>query len=253
MTRQVINTGTVANDGTGDSLRQAGTKINANFKEIYTLLGDSNVASAHVSLDSDTLVFTGTSFTAKIGYTEPTANRSILIPNASGTIVLATGSNLILPGILDSSSNEIIKLGSVASAVNEVSITNAATLNKPTISATGNDTNITLKLNAKGVGSVELNKAAFTSSTIIADGAASTTASHIILNKATALAVTLNNGTTSGEIKIFTNKGAGLATITPARFARGTSLRLPTKTGAQLIWDDSDWYLFGADSSVTVI
>ena len=34
MTRQNISIGSAANDGTGDTLRQAGTKINANFVEI---------------------------------------------------------------------------------------------------------------------------------------------------------------------------------------------------------------------------
>ena len=39
MTRQNINIGSAANDGTGDTLRSAGTKINQNFQEIYTQLG----------------------------------------------------------------------------------------------------------------------------------------------------------------------------------------------------------------------
>ena len=36
MTQQVINVGTVANDGTGDPLRTAFIKVNANFAEVYT-------------------------------------------------------------------------------------------------------------------------------------------------------------------------------------------------------------------------
>lgn len=36
MSQQTINTGTVANDGTGDNLRDAFTKANGNFTEIYT-------------------------------------------------------------------------------------------------------------------------------------------------------------------------------------------------------------------------
>jgi len=35
MTQQIIATGSAANDGTGDTLRSAGTKINANFSELY--------------------------------------------------------------------------------------------------------------------------------------------------------------------------------------------------------------------------
>lgn len=35
MAKQTISLGTSANDGTGDNLRSAGTKINANFTELY--------------------------------------------------------------------------------------------------------------------------------------------------------------------------------------------------------------------------
>ena len=38
MTRQNISIGTSANDGTGDTLRSAGQKINENFAEIYETL-----------------------------------------------------------------------------------------------------------------------------------------------------------------------------------------------------------------------
>ena len=40
MTRQLVNTGIIPNDGQGDSLRDAGGKINANFSELYTALGN---------------------------------------------------------------------------------------------------------------------------------------------------------------------------------------------------------------------
>ena len=39
MARQAISTGTAANDGTGDNLRDGGVKINANFSELYTDIG----------------------------------------------------------------------------------------------------------------------------------------------------------------------------------------------------------------------
>ena len=42
MAKQVINTGTVANDGTGDTIRSAMTKTNANFTDIYSALGDGS-------------------------------------------------------------------------------------------------------------------------------------------------------------------------------------------------------------------
>lgn len=42
MTKQLINRGTVANDGTGDDLRAAGEKINDNFNEVYSALGNGS-------------------------------------------------------------------------------------------------------------------------------------------------------------------------------------------------------------------
>lgn len=39
MSKQVINIGTTANDGTGDTIRDAFTKVNENFNEVYTKVG----------------------------------------------------------------------------------------------------------------------------------------------------------------------------------------------------------------------
>ena len=50
MAKLGISTGTSANDGTGDTLNQAGTKSNANFDEVYTYLGDgTNLGSTGTS------------------------------------------------------------------------------------------------------------------------------------------------------------------------------------------------------------
>jgi len=40
MAKQLINRGTSANDGTGDNLREGASKVNTNFTELYTALGD---------------------------------------------------------------------------------------------------------------------------------------------------------------------------------------------------------------------
>ena len=50
MAKLGISTGTIPNDGTGDSLLAAGVKINNNFNEVYTLLGDgTNLSSGIVT------------------------------------------------------------------------------------------------------------------------------------------------------------------------------------------------------------
>jgi hypothetical protein len=71
----------------------------------------------------------------------------------------ANGNNILIDGgnfIGDESGNEQIKFATTASAVNEISVTNAATTNPPAISATGGDTNIDLNLTPKGIGRVTL-------------------------------------------------------------------------------------------------
>lgn len=59
---------------------------------------------------------------------------------------------LTATGINDTNSNELLKYGETASAVNELTVTNAITGTPPILSATGGDTNINLKLSPKGTG-----------------------------------------------------------------------------------------------------
>ena len=61
--------------------------------------------------------------------------------------------NILIDGgnfIGDETGNEQIKFATTASAVNEISVTNAATGNNPSISATGGDTNVGITLTPKG-------------------------------------------------------------------------------------------------------
>lgn len=71
--------------------------------------------------------------------------------------------------ISDTNGNELVKFAVTASAVNEISITNAATAGVPTISATGGDTNIAVLLKGKGTGAVQLGQATSVGVTLMAD------------------------------------------------------------------------------------
>ena len=91
MTKQVISTGSSANDGTGDTLRQAGTKINANFTEIYNLVGDGTNLSSQVTIQDSAVVFEGNLADAHeifLMADSATADRTITLPNATGTVSL---------------------------------------------------------------------------------------------------------------------------------------------------------------------
>ena len=82
MSKSVIGLGGSANDGTGDSLRATGSKINANFTEIYTLVGDgSSLTSDTVTLNTATQTLTNKSLTS------PQITTSILPASADGATI----------------------------------------------------------------------------------------------------------------------------------------------------------------------
>ena len=47
MAKQSIGLGTTANDGTGDTLRAGGDKVNDNFTELYNALGNGTTIAAN--------------------------------------------------------------------------------------------------------------------------------------------------------------------------------------------------------------
>ena len=207
MARQNISTGTNANDGTGDTLRSAGTKINANFAEVYAFLGggDSSNLSSQITLEDSAVVFEGATANAhetRLMAEDATADRLVRIPKASGTLVMDTLSQTI--------------------------------------------TNKTL------------GEISYQSSTLSANSSPQTadpSATFIICARADGAIMTVNlaAGTTTGEIKVFTNQAAGIVTVTPSSFAQGTSFKLDQHETAQCIWDGSNWLLMGTGATVTIV
>lgn len=94
MSRQHINVGTNANDGTGDTLRTTGQKINSNFVELYRVLGgDSDLLSSTVLLGPNQITFEGLSFNnfeTVLTTVEPTQDNLITFPDSTGEVVLTT-------------------------------------------------------------------------------------------------------------------------------------------------------------------
>ncbi len=79
---------------------------------------------------------------------------------SSNTVTLPTGQTLTSPKIAtaltDTSGNELIKVTATGSAINELTLANAAASGNPTISATGGDTNIGISILPKGSGKITL-------------------------------------------------------------------------------------------------
>ena len=63
--------------------------------------------------------------------------------------------------ILDTNGNELFKLSATSSAVNEITYNNAATGNKPTLTASGDDSNIGISIQPKGTGTITIDALTF--------------------------------------------------------------------------------------------
>ena len=285
MGKSVINNGSSANDGTGDTLRAAATKINDNFTEIYAVLGGKTATDLSASAatlttkitlsDSATglIRFEGTTADAHettLQVVEPTGDRQIVFPNASGNVVLDSSTNTLTNktltsptvntptinapkisgfsggGVLqDSSGNEVLELTKTASAVNHVNLTNNATNNNPKITAKGGDTNIGLELEAKGTGKIILNNSHVLKQEVVNTGsneALSLLLPFTEITKGTAGTYSIADGVV-GQVKYVVNSGAGNAVITPANFGAGTTLTLQQNETGTLIFDGTNWQI----------
>lgn len=115
MAIQIINVGQAPNDGTGDSLRSAGNKINDNFSELYTSLGATGgrlslvnkiTAANGVAVDSETGDINITGVIAspirfgviKVGNNLTISPEGVLSANP-GNYTLPTASETVLGGV----------------------------------------------------------------------------------------------------------------------------------------------------------
>ena len=122
------------------------------------IIRDNSGGSSIIIGDDDT------SMTVSGGAASSGAAGDLVIKGGNGTGSHASGDAIIKGGtggasegkvkITDTSDNEIMLFEKAASAVNEFSVTNAATGTNPSLAATGDDTNISVALTPKGNGLV---------------------------------------------------------------------------------------------------
>ena len=117
MAYQSIGLGAVANDGSGDTLRDGATKVNANFVELYTALGDGSSISSGISVTASVVSLSAPNISGVVAGTQTSATITTLTSTTvnAGTLALAAGS------ITDSS-------GSISFGNENISTTGTATL-----------------------------------------------------------------------------------------------------------------------------
>lgn len=171
LTTADINGGTMDNVTIGGSTPAAGsftnvnaTTVDATNLEVANLKAQDGTAAATIANSTGIITVSTQLQVDNLNLSTNTlsstnANGNILLtPNGTGRTTvtnLSATSPRFTTSINDSSGNELFLLTATASAVNEVTLANAATGNAPTFTASGGDTNIDLVLAAKGTGQVK--------------------------------------------------------------------------------------------------
>jgi len=119
MAKQTIFTGTIANDGTGDTLRESFTKVNENFTENYNSIannssiaiaafGQANTAAQTVPQNAQTTNYVvQTSDAGKHIYYTQSTSTILYIPNA-GQTTFQNGTTVMIVSKTTSSANVTI-------------------------------------------------------------------------------------------------------------------------------------------------
>lgn len=130
MTIQVINLGNYANDGTGDDLRTAFQKVNANFAQ----LGNGEVHDG-VNLGTGARIFKQRNSNANLEFkTLESTDSSVTFTQNADTVDISSvttvqnDSSPVLGGDLSLDGNRIYGPGDVQSTINGIDVTNLNTI-----------------------------------------------------------------------------------------------------------------------------
>jgi len=122
MAYQSLGVGTNANDGSGDTLRSGGAKVNDNFVEIYTLIGDGSGLCTGVSATGAVLSLTAPNISGVVAGTQTSATITTLATTTVngttgnfGTAVLAAGSLTDTSGAISFGNENLTTTGTFTS------------------------------------------------------------------------------------------------------------------------------------------
>ncbi len=108
----------------------------------------------NTDLDSVDAVFAAAGNGTSVGLNVGSGKTLTVAGTLTATGTTSLTSPKIVTQISDTNGNELLKVTATASAVNELTLANAATGGAPELSATGGDSNIDVKLTPKGTGSL---------------------------------------------------------------------------------------------------
>ena len=127
MAINLINRGSVANDGTGDNLRAGAEKVNANFTEIYTAIGDGTTINGTIKIADDSSTIATISANGETlrllggtGITSTISGNDLTIA-VDGTIITGSSTTTLTNKTINGPDNTITNIGN--SSLSNSSIT----------------------------------------------------------------------------------------------------------------------------------
>jgi len=267
----------VGGTGTVNGISLSGTVTSSGNLTLGGALSGVNLASQvtgtlPVANGGTGITSFGTGVAAWLG-TPSSANLITALTDETGTgkAVFNTSPALITPaittGIKDVSVNEILNFTATGSAVNEITLANAATGGNPTITPSGDDTNVGLNITPKGTGEFNVTSSFMSgvfSDRVLAIGNTGT-AKTIDCDDGNVFTATLNDNVTftlatpnaianrgNSFTLILTNDGTGSRTVALAGgtfYYPGGSISRTTAANAIDVWffftpdGGTNWYV----------
>ena len=171
MAKQIVNRGSTANDGTGDNLRDGANKVNLNFNEIYTAIGDGTTINGTIKIHDDSSTETIVSANGEVfkilggtSITTAISGNNLTINLDTSSVVTATGTTTLTNKTVDLDANTLTgtltEFNTALQGDSFVSLTGSETLtNKvlttPTLTTPIANAGIQLKNGATSAGFLE--------------------------------------------------------------------------------------------------
>jgi len=129
MAINLINRGSVANDGTGDNLRAGAEKVNANFTEIYTAIGDGTTISGIVKFADDSSTVTSISANGETlrvlggnGITSTLSSNDLTLAVDTSIVLTATGTTTLTNKTISGADNTLTNIGNSSLSNNSITV-----------------------------------------------------------------------------------------------------------------------------------
>ena len=132
MAKNVINRGSSPNDGTGDNLRTGALKVNQNFDEIYTAIGDGTNINGTIKIADDTstvVTLSANGETLKVlggtGITSTVSGNNLTLA-VDNTIITGSSSTTLTNKTINGPDNTITNIANTSLANSSITVSDGS-------------------------------------------------------------------------------------------------------------------------------